>query len=232
MNADRHASGIILFSLLSEDDEHGDRAALSIVRRLTQRCTTYLVEDRITQDSTEPVDTDVTTQRRIQRLQTFAEQLGVTLEVEVANTGLWLERAKEAIENEILMLHQPRSALDRQTRAFRQLERAVSALPNNVIYAPTGVLSNSRTVIAFSRKQDESSARLATQFAGNQGHIETFDYHRLQEIKQPQSPLRLKLQSQLPAMILIEGEDDEGSGSTYSRLAETVGAPVLVISRR
>lgn len=232
MNADRPASGIILFSLLSEDDEHGDRAALSIVRRLTQRCTTYLVEDRIKQDATEPAQTEVTAQRRIQRLHAFAEQLGVTLEVQVANTDLWLERAKQTIENEILMLRQPRSALDRQTHTFRQLERAVSALPNSVIYAPTGVLPDSGTVIAFSQNQEESYARLATQFLGTQSHIETFDNQRLQEIKQPQSALRLKLQSQLPAMILIEGEEDERTVSTYSRLAETVGAPVLVMSRK
>ena len=232
MSADRSASGIILFSLLSEDDEQGDRAALSIVRRLSQRCTTYLVEDRIMQDATDPAVTDATARRRIQRLQSFAEQLGVTLEVQVSSSDLWLERTEKTIENEILMLRQPRSALDRQTRAFRQLERAVSALPNSVIYAPTGVLPDSGKVIAFTQQSADAYARLATRFVGAKGHLETFEYQRLREIGQPQSQLRLKLQSQSPAMILIEDEDNEASKSTYSRLAETVGAPVLVISRR
>ena len=65
MSADRHTSRVILFSLLSEDDEHGDHVALSIVRRLSQRCTTYLVEDRIMQDDAEPADTDAAIQRRM-----------------------------------------------------------------------------------------------------------------------------------------------------------------------
>lgn len=218
----------LLVSFSSQDDEHSDLAALTMVRRISQNCSLFLIEDQDQSPTGRESSSLSVLRQRTRRLKSIAQELGLKLDIAVHGIRQGLAELKDRSVDELIVLHQPKFALDRQTLTFRQIERTLLSLPNKVLFAPVGASFKGRRVIAFGHQHHFSEARLATQLAGPEGHLEAFDFETLSDIAEPQGRLRLTIQSQSPAIIWIAEAVGTETKTIYSRLAAVLSVPVLV----
>jgi hypothetical protein len=220
----------MMISFVSQEDDQSDLAALTIVRRISHKCGIMLIKDvhNDTIDDDAPLRMDASD--RVRRLKSLADRLGLehTITVREMNEGL-SDLRRRAVED-VIVFHQPSFALDRQTQIFRRIERALGSIPNSVLYAPGGQLTKGRDVIAFARDERLGNAELAERLMGPEGTLKTLGLEKLAEFSEPRSQLRLQIQSQSPAMILIEEEIAVQMDALYSRLAAVLSTPVLVIT--
>lgn len=222
------SSETLLISFTSQEDEQSDLAALTMAGRISQHCTIMLIED--VHKDTAPARLDA--RNRVRRFKSFADRLGLEHKIMVREMNEGIEDLRERSNEDVIVFHQPSFALDRQTQIFRRLERALVSLPNSILYTPADQRSGGHNVIAFARDQRLTKADLAEQFIGAEGELETLGLEALAEIAEPQSQLRLQIQSQSPAMILIEEEVAGELDAVYSRLAAVLSTPVLVITHK
>lgn len=232
MRNNTSSSETLLISFASQEDEQSDLAALTMVRRISQTCTIMLIEDvhKGAGDGDASFRSDA--HNRVRRFKSFADRLGLEPKIMVRELNEGIEDLSERSQEDVIVFHQPSFALDRQTQIFRRIERALIALPNSVLYTPADQLSEGRNVIAFARDQQTTKAELAEQLVGAKGKLETLGLEALAEIAKPQSQLRLQIQSQSPAMILIEEQAAGELDALYSRLAAVLSTPILVITHK
>ena len=222
----------LLICFVSQEDEQSDLAALSMVRRISHSCSILLIEDVHRNPDFGDGFRRLDTSDRVGGLKSLANRLGLehTVTIREMNEGI-RDLQRRAIED-VIVFHQPRFALDRQTQIFRKIERALVSIPNRVLYIPADHPNEGRDVIAFARNQRLSDAEFAERLTGSKGTLKTLGLEALAEFAKPQSPLRLQIQSQSPAMILIEEETAGQMDALYSRLAAVLSTPVLVITQQ
>jgi len=232
MPAEIENTGTVLVGLLSQVDERDNLKALTIVRQLSSKCTIVLVDDQTASDTARPQQTKPISLRRKRVLEGYAADLDLDLDVLVRETKQGLAELSARSADDIFILIQPLSALDRQTLVFRQLYRALSAMPNHVLYAPAGVSFSHQKVIIFSSHPDAIHSSLAKRFAGPNGIVEKLDLEKLSEIDLPQSKLRLDIQMRGPSMIVVDATAEDDLKAHFSRLAATLSTPILVATHR
>ncbi len=221
----------MMISFVSQEDEQSDLAALTMVRRISHKCRIMLIKDVHNDTIDDDALLRMDASDRVRRLKSLADRLGLehTITVREMNEGI-SDLRRRAVED-VIVFHQPSFALDRQTQIFRRIERALGSIPNSVLYAPGGQLTKGRDVIAFARDERLGNAELAKRLMGSEGTLKTLGLEALAEFSEPQSQLRLQIQSQSPAMILIEEEMAVQMDALYSRLAAILSTPVLVITQ-
>ncbi|MEL7031618.1 MAG: hypothetical protein AAGL97_04440 [Pseudomonadota bacterium] len=222
----------LLICFVSQEDEQSDLAALSMVQRISNSCSILLIED-VHRNSCHGDDSrGLGTRDRVGGLKSLANRLGLehTVTIREMNEGI-RDLRRRAIED-VIVFNQPRFALDRQTQVFRKMERALISIPNRVLYTPADKPNKGRDVVAFARHQRLRDTEFAERLTGSEGKLRTLGLEALAELAKPQSQLRLQIQSQSPAMILIEEETAGQMDALYSRLAAVLSTPILVITQQ
>ena len=217
----------ILISFLSQDDEQSELATLALVRRMSHNCRILLIEDR---DSEVAAQAGAIAQERARRLSLIADHMDLALSVTICEWRNSLEELRNRSVDEVIVLNQPKSALERQTLVFRQVEKLLLSLPNDVLYAPAHVANEGSKIIAFANSLSVANTKRLAQLAGPDKQLSTFKFEGLAEITQPHSSMRLELQAHPPAMLLIEHAVAQQTTTAYSRLAAVLEVPVLVVT--
>ncbi|MCR9194173.1 MAG: hypothetical protein NXH88_05535 [Hyphomonas sp.] len=217
----------ILISFLSQDDEQSELTTLALVRRMSRNCRILLIEDR---DSAEASQAGGVAHERAQRLKQFADRMDLALNVTVCEWRNSLEELRKRAVDDVIVLNPPKSALERQTLVFRQVEKLLRSLPNDVLYTPAQVANEGSEIMAFANSLSVANTKRLAQLAGPDKQLNTFKFEGLAEITQPHSSMRLDLQAHPPAMLLIEHAVARQTTITYSRLAAVLEVPVLVVT--
>lgn len=217
----------LLISFVSQDDEQSELTTLALVRRMSRNCRILLIEDR---DSEVASQTGAIALERARRLKLIAARMDLALNVTVCEWRNSLEELRKSAVDDVIVLNQPKSALERQTLVFRQVEKLLLSLPNDVLYAPVQVANEGGTIVAFANSLSGENTKRLAQLAGPEKQLSTFKFESLAEITQPQSSMRLDLQAHPPAMLLIEHAVARQTTTAYSRLAAVLEVPVLVIT--
>lgn len=215
---------------MSQDDEPSDLAALAMVHRVSKNCTIMLVDDERMNDSSDANQMRTLVRERARQLAFFADKIGLKYELKTRAMTEGLEDLRSRSVKDIIVLNQPSFPLDRQTQVFRRFEQVLSHLPHTILYAPTHPPSKGRDVVAFTKHLTLKAPKSVEELAGTDGTLETLSLDALARIEEPQSDLRLQIQSRSPAIILIEEVSAEEISVRYSRLAAVLNIPILVIT--
>ncbi len=230
MTAQTPSPQSILIAFLSQEDEPSDVAALTLARRMSQTCQVLLIEDQEGPGGIREARAPAMARQRSNALRQVAGKVGLDLKITVGTLQTSLDLLRTRPAGDVLILSQPISALDRQTLVFRKVEQFLSALPNDVLYAPGRAWLEHHTIISFAPSRRVAQSRLAARLKVSNESLKTIQIEKLAEIVQPQSALRLDIQAQAPAMILIEETTTISDKTSYSRLAAVLGVPVLVVT--
>lgn len=171
--------------------------------------------------------------RRQRRLAFLGQEMGLSVDVDVASLSPGVERLQSQPGQATTILMQPVHPLSRQTHLFRSLQRAAASAAAATVYSPPTHNLEGGDVLVLTGSRDSGGVAIAKDLASKTRRA--FEIYHVAPQPSPTvssivKDLALRMSLDAPSLIVMTEDELLSQPSQFSSLAARLETPVLVVS--